>query len=674
MKKIFRLIGKILLSFIGLLFLITIILFITGIPKPRSFRVYNIPKISIASVREVMSMGSTLPDLYSLMDFDDKGQLYFSRAGMRGETLFYLDNFDTVRSTQYILPMAKRASLLTGNNHMLVFLDILDPKEERCLLSFNMESGQRDTIFAGKSSVTDYLISPEGSFVLLANWSSETLENELFKVSLDIDTQPVSICSFNGSVSLQSFDRSRQFAYMIVSVNEKDGLMYKVNLVSGEKEIVFDDESDHSVFQGNIPTWYERQKRFLVLEDDSTCFYARTGEEGLNKEFAALFKINLHSLDTRQVSPQMKGDIGHIAISGDKHYLVYLFRETGFSNLYLYDLASETNRLLYAEKEYPIFSNIEKPFLIHPTKNKVYFSVLSGSGSKLICIDLPTGEETIISEHIIQEEMRSCKFSEFIYPTLDTAIGMMKGIHAFKFEPINSREAKRPVAINFHGGPDYLSNPIAQDFYSLMLLSKGFVVITPNYRGSGGYGLTFEQADNGYKRNEQVKDVKALVEWIKNQPDLDSEKILLLGVSWGGYMVNESLIRYPELFLGGISISGNTDIAATASNPFFLGWAKEEFGDTDNPQMKQFLDSISPYNNASRISKPLYLIHGTDDPRVGVDQAKKLYEALESEDKDVWYLEVQGQGHLIFPRGPLESFYQFSSVNEFVNKLLGEFP
>ena len=248
----------------------------------------------------------------------------------------------------------------------------------------------------------------------------------------------------------------------------------------------------------------------------------------------------------------------------------------------------------------------------------------------------------------------------------------MKGIHAFKFEPNNSREAKRPVAISFHGGPGYLSNTNAQDFYSLILLSKGFVVITSNYRGSGGYGLTFEQSDNGYKRNEQAEDMKALVEWIKAQPDLEPERILLIGVSWGGYMVNESLIRFPELFLGGICISGNTDIAATASNPFFPGWAKEEFGDTDNQEVKHFLDSISPYNNSSRITRPLYLIHGTDDPRVGVDQARKLFDALESEHKDVWYLEAQGQGHLIFPRSPLESFYQLSSINQFINKCLNE--
>src|SRR5262249_52357596 len=109
-------------------------------------------------------------------------------------------------------------------------------------------------------------------------------------------------------------------------------------------------------------------------------------------------------------------------------------------------------------------------------------------------------------------------------------------ISGFVYRPSHQYPGKRPVIIDLHGGPDEQARPglIYADNY--LINDLGIVKIYPNYRGSGGYGRTFVNLDNGLRREDAIKDIGALLDWIKLRPDLDPERVAVRGVSYGGFM------------------------------------------------------------------------------------------------------------------------------------------
>ena len=175
------------------------------------------------------------------------------------------------------------------------------------------------------------------------------------------------------------------------------------------------------------------------------------------------------------------------------------------------------------------------------------------------------------------------------------------------------------------------------------------------------------------KRGKQIEDVKALVDWIKTQKDLDPEKIVLGGASWGGFMTMASLAKYPELFLGGISINGATlDPDAQREAGLLVGWDEAEIGDRTNPEINAAIRQVSPVTNAQFITKPLLMYQGARDARVSVESARKIVKAIEENGGDLWYIEASSAGHTGDGQSPLEGIYLFSAMMQFMDELIEE--
>lgn len=215
------------------------------------------------------------------------------------------------------------------------------------------------------------------------------------------------------------------------------------------------------------------------------------------------------------------------------------------------------------------------------------------------------------------------------------------------YDPPDKFKGKRPVIINIHGGPEAQSRAGFIGRFNYMVNELGVAVIFPNVRGSSGFGKTFLKLDNGKKREDSVKDIGALLDWIKQQPDLDSNRVLVIGGSYGGYMTLAVATMYPDRIAGAISSVGISNFVSFLQNTesYRRDLRRVEYGDERDPGMKQFLETISPLARADRIRKPLFVIQGKNDPRVPYTEAEQIVNSMKKRKALVWFLMANDEGH-----------------------------
>ncbi len=224
-------------------------------------------------------------------------------------------------------------------------------------------------------------------------------------------------------------------------------------------------------------------------------------------------------------------------------------------------------------------------------------------------------------------------------------------ISGILYRPAARFTGARPVMIQIHGGPDVRERAIFRGRSNFLLNELGVAIIYPNVRGSAGFGRKFEQLDNGRGRDGAIKDVGALLDWIGTRPELDGTRVVLNGVSYGGWLALESGIVYNDRIRGVIEGAGITDFITflDQTDPGRQENRRGEYGDERDPAMREYLKSISPVTRASEMKKPTLILHPGKDTRVPVGQAEELVKALKANNAPVWYLEFSEANHDTLP-------------------------
>lgn len=224
-------------------------------------------------------------------------------------------------------------------------------------------------------------------------------------------------------------------------------------------------------------------------------------------------------------------------------------------------------------------------------------------------------------------------------------------ISGILYRPASKFTGARPVLINIHGGPDISERARWQGRSNYLLNEMGIALVFPNVRGSTGLGRKFQQMDDGRGREGAIKDIGALLDWIVTRPDLDANRVMLTGASYGGWLALEAGIHYNDRIRGIIEGAGITDIVTYLENTDAARQQnrRQEFGDERDPQMREFLTSISPVTRAMDLKKPTFILHPAKDIRVPVGQARELREALRKNNATVWYAEFADAQHDNFP-------------------------
>jgi dipeptidyl aminopeptidase/acylaminoacyl peptidase len=243
-------------------------------------------------------------------------------------------------------------------------------------------------------------------------------------------------------------------------------------------------------------------------------------------------------------------------------------------------------------------------------------------------------------------------------------------ITGFHYRAPAKFSGKRPVIINIHGGPEGQSRPTFVGRNNYFLNELGVSIIYPNVRGSTGFGKTFVGLDNGLKREDSVKDIGALLDWIATRPDLDPTRVMVTGGSYGGYMTLAVSTHYSARIRAAVDVVGISNFSTFLKNTesYRRDLRRAEYGDERDPKMSAFFDRMAPLNNAHKIAHPLFVVQGGNDPRVPLSEADQMVERVKQNGKPVWYLMAKDEGHGFAKKQNAD--FQFYATVMFVRRYL----
>jgi dipeptidyl aminopeptidase/acylaminoacyl peptidase len=231
------------------------------------------------------------------------------------------------------------------------------------------------------------------------------------------------------------------------------------------------------------------------------------------------------------------------------------------------------------------------------------------------------------------------------FPTFDSTSGGPEKIPAWLYKPAG--EGPYPVIIVIHGGPEGQSRPVFSSSYQMWLAKLGVAIVLPNVRGSEGYGKHYMSLDNGFKREDSVKDIGALIDWIATRPDLDKNRVAVYGGSYGGYMVLASSVHFSDRLKAAVDVVGISNFVTFLENTqdYRRDLRRAEYGDEREPAMREHLQNISPLSHVDQIGIPMLVVQGQNDPRVPVTEAIQMVDALRAQGQPVWYMVAMNEGH-----------------------------
>ncbi|HOU64588.1 MAG TPA: S9 family peptidase, partial [Thermomonas sp.] len=378
---------------------------------------------------------------------------------------------------------------------------------------------------------------------------------------------------------------------------------------------------------------------------------------GKAQEFQTLRYHDPASGTLEVLSSRIAWDIEGFTLADDGRHLAYVSNEDGISKLHVLSLPSHNEIRLPA---LPI--GVIGGIAFSPDGKRLAFSLNSAtSPSDVHVIDLAAATLA----RWTQSEVGGLAASTFVaptlvrYPTFDKVDGKQRTIPAFYYKPSKpSKTGKYPVVINIHGGPEGQSQPTFSSNAQYLANELGVAMLVPNVRGSTGYGKTFLSLDNAAKREDSVKDIGALLDWIAKQPELDASRVGVIGGSYGGYMVLSSLMHYSDRIRAGVDVVGISHFGTFLKNTesYRRDLRRVEYGDERDPAMARVFEQISPLNHAVRITSPLFVAQGRNDPRVPWTEAEQIVKAVRGNGQPVWYLLYADEGHGFAKKGNSDWF------------------
>jgi dipeptidyl aminopeptidase/acylaminoacyl peptidase len=380
-------------------------------------------------------------------------------------------------------------------------------------------------------------------------------------------------------------------------------------------------------------------------------------------EFTRLFFHDLATGQTKVITDGFKGDVSGVALSRDRRRGVFFVSEDGIDRAYLLDTATLTYRPIAGLPTAQLGGGSW-----HRDNRHVAFTISSArSVSDVYVLDADSGAVTRWTE----SELGGLVAESLSEPALvkwKSFDGLE--ISGFLYRPSAQFTGKRPVIINIHGGPEGQSLPVFIGRNNYFLNELGVAIIFPNVRGSTGYGKTFVALDNGPKREDSVKDIGALLDWIAQQPDLDASRVMVTGGSYGGYMTLACAVHYSDRLRCALDVVGISNFITFLTNTesYRRDLRRVEYGDERDPAMRAIFEQISPANHAAKIKIPMFIVQGANDPRVPRGEAVQMVERIRANGGPVWYLEAKDEGHGF--RKKTNADFQFYATVMFIREHL----
>jgi len=374
-------------------------------------------------------------------------------------------------------------------------------------------------------------------------------------------------------------------------------------------------------------------------------FYLITNSRGMAAELA--WKSLQPDAGIEYISTEIPWDVSEFALSDDGRRGAFVTNEGGISRLYLLNTKTRRYSLL---NSMPLGLTFGLAF--HPDNRRIAMNLNTAqTPSDVFVLSLgrsATGARSWsrwTSSEVGGLDTASFAEPELIhFPGFDMVDDEPRRLPAFVYRPESI--GPHPVIIFIHGGPESQYRPVFSSAFQMWIAELGAAIIAPNIRGSTGYDSEYVSLDNGYQREDAVKDIGALLDWIAAQPDLDEKRVAVYGGSYGGYMALASAVHYSDRLKAGVDVVGISNFVTFLENTedYRRELRRREYGDERDPDMRAFLERISPLNNVDRIKLPLLVVQGQNDPRVPVTESEQIVAALRQRGQPIWYIQALTEG------------------------------
>jgi dipeptidyl aminopeptidase/acylaminoacyl peptidase len=509
------------------------------------------------------------------------------------------DEFDQV----YLLNPADGRMRLMSDGKALNNRMAWDRQGHRLAYRSTRRNGRSSDIWAQKPS------SPDSATLLLA-----TDDGTLWK--------PVDFSRDGKQLLIQQF------------VSVADSRVWVKDLPDGELRLLAGDAENPS---SNIATGFSR--------DDKSVFF-------VSNQHGGAAELAVASLDEPPVLTFVPSaanwDITQFILSNDRKRGAFVANEAGISRLYLFD----PERLTYRRVE-KIPIGIITDLNFSPNGKKLGMTLNSARNpNEAFVLDLR--RKPLSSGNLTRWTFSEAggldtdKFSEpivFNFPSQVKGMEQPLSIPAFAYLPPG--DGPFPVIIHVHGGPENQYRPRFNSDFQMWIDQLGAAVIAPNIRGSLGYGTYYITMDDGYNREASVEDIGALLDWIAQQPQLDANRVAIIGASYGGYVALASAVNYSDRLRAAVDQVGISNFVTFLENTqdYRRELRRVEYGDERDPDMRAFLERISPLSNVDKIRIPLFVQQGSNDPIVPKSESDQMVAALREQDQTVWYMVALNEGH-----------------------------
>ncbi len=353
-----------------------------------------------------------------------------------------------------------------------------------------------------------------------------------------------------------------------------------------------------------------------------------------NKILETIFKDDTYAIKNMVISSKRRNyEVDFYSYEGAKETVVSVSK--------FYKKLHKRLHKKFGNKEISVLSHDdeETKFIVHVSSDKLrgiyYLYNLSTNSFEELANMLPHLDENDMAE------MRPISFTSRDGKTIHGYITLPK-------EALNGQ--KVPLILNPHGGPFGVRDSWGYVGEVQLFASRGYATLQVNYRGSGGYGKAFQKAGHKQVGRAMIDDLEDGVKYAISQGWIDENKVAVYGGSYGGLATLQSLIKTPEMYICGIDYVGVSNLFSQLENfsgirKSFVQWYKDRYYDPENPEEHKIMTAVSPALNADKISQPLLVIQGANDPRVKIEQADQIVKNMRDRGIEVPYMVKYNEGH-----------------------------
>ena len=595
---------------------------------------------------------------YTIEQFMDNEAVGGGSFSSDNSSLLVSSNRSGIYNVYTISAKGGEMTAITSSDSTSIFANSYFPNDNRMLLSADGNGDEIDHLFVRDLEGNIKDITPEkGAKSSFYGWSDDDQylyfgSNkrdpryfDVYKMSID-DFSSEMIYKDESGLTFSGMSSDENYFALTKSLNTNDSDLSLYNVKTKEMTKINANQSKNSSED--------------FSKDNSTFYY--TTDDG--SEFSYLMSYNIDTKEATKVLEKSWDIMGSSFTSKGKYMVVYV-NEDGKNAIEVLD--SKTMKPIalpnFGDKSITSvgFSDNEKWM-------RMYVGG-SNSPSDLYTYNLETKEQhkltNVLNDAIDVEDLVTAKVIR--YKSFDGV-----EIPAIYYLPLQaSEENKVPAMVWVHGGP---GGQTRQGFSSLIqyMVNHGYAVLAVNNRGSSGYGKTFYKMDD---LNHGEKDLQDCVEgknWLATQPEINGEKIGIIGGSYGGYMTMAALTYTPEEFDVGVNLFGVTNWMRTLKSipPYWESFRESlylELGDpfsADSIRLKR----ISPLFHTDKVTKPLIVLQGAQDPRVLQVESDEIVAGVRKNGVPVEYVLFEDEGHgFVKKENQIESY---SRILKFLDKHL----